>query len=204
MTILYAPTWEGYFEEANYCSLEVMGVELIAGILERFPEIRIIFKPHPMSGHRRSAVKAAAEEIDDLLRAAATYHPSPVDHPDVDLYDWFDHAALLVTDISSVLSDFLMWDRPCAVTNPTQVSAAELNERFPTTRTCYILDPGTRLAATVLEGALAHDPLGKRRHEARRLFLGDPDRDPLEMFREELTGLYESTRTVRLVREDPL
>ena len=203
-TILYAPTWEGYFEEANYGSLEVMGLELVTAILEHFPAIRIIFKPHPMSGHRRPGAKTVVSDIEALLSAAATYHPSPSLHPDVDLYDWFDHTDLLVTDISSVLSDFMMWDNPCAVTNPTELSAAELGKRFPTTRTAYVLDPDARLVATVLDGALTHDPLRERRHQARRHFLGDPDRDPLEMFREQLTSLYDATQPVGLIREDPI
>ncbi|MFC2177101.1 CDP-glycerol glycerophosphotransferase family protein [Actinomycetota bacterium] len=203
-TILYAPTWEGYFEEANYCSLEAMGVDLVTAILEHFPAIRIIFKPHPMSGHRRPGVKSAADEIRALLSATEDYHPSPRIHPEVDLYDWFDLADLLVTDISSVLSDFMMWDRPTAVANPTQLTTAELSDRFPTTRMAYILDPDARLVATVLGSALTHDPLRERRHEARRHFLGDPERDPLEMFREKLTGLYDATQPVGLIREDPI
>jgi hypothetical protein len=203
-TILYAPTWEGYFEEANYSSLEVMGLELVTAILEHSPAIRVIFKPHPMSGHRRPGARTVVRQIEELLTGGATYHPSPGLHPDVDLYDWFDHADLLVTDISSVLSDFMMWDKPCAVTNPTSLSAAELGKRFPTTQTAYVLDPDARLVATVLDGALTHDPLRQRRHEARRHFLGDPDRDPLEMFREQLTILYDATRPVGLIREDPI
>ncbi len=203
-TILYAPTWEGYFEEANYSSLEAMGLDLVRAICEHFPAVRVIFKPHPMSGHRRSEAKIVVSEIEALLSDAETYHPSPTLHPDVDLYDWFDHTDMLVTDISSVLSDFLMWDRPCAVTNPMQLSAAELGTRFPTTRTAYVLDPDARLVATVLESALTHDPLRDRRHEARRHFLGDPDHDPLEMFREQLTSLYDATRSVGLIREDPI
>ncbi len=203
-TILYAPTWEGYFEEANYSSLEVMGVELVTAILEHFPAIRIIFKPHPMSGHRRPGAKTAIDDVETLLRQAGSYHPTPSLYPDVDLYAWFDHTDVLVTDISSVLSDFMMWDRPYAVTNPTQLGAAELSRRFPSTRTAYVLDPDARLVTTVLTSAMKHDPLRQRRHEARLHFLGDTERDPLEMFREQLTSLYEATQAVRLIREDPI
>ena len=91
-----------------------------------------------------------------------------------------------------------------AVTNPTQLSAAELGTRFPATRTAYVLDPDARLVATVVESALTHDPLRDRRHEARRHYLGDPDLDPLEMFREQLTSVYDATRSVGLIREDPI
>ena len=157
-----------------------------------------------MRSHRRPGARTVVHQIEELLAGAPTYHPSPSLHPDVDLYAWFDHTDLLVTDISSVLSDFMMWDKPCAVTNPTRLSAAELGQRFPTTRIAYVLDPDVRLVATVLDGALTHDPLRQRRHEARRHFLGDPDRDPLEMFREQLTSLYDATRPVGLIREDPI
>jgi hypothetical protein len=82
-TILYAPTWEGYFEEANYSSLEVMGLDLVRAIRDHFPAIRIIFKPHPMSGHRRPDAKIVVSEIEALLGDAETYHPSPSLFPDV-------------------------------------------------------------------------------------------------------------------------
>jgi hypothetical protein len=67
-----------------------------------------------------------------------------------------------------------------------------------------MIEPDARLMATVLDGALTHDPLRRRRHEARAHFLGDPDRDPLDMFREQLDTVYETTESAGLIREDPI
>jgi hypothetical protein len=203
-TILYAPTWEGYFEDANYSSLEVMGTELIETILEHLPLVRVIFKPHPLSGHRNPGAFDAIDEIRSLLEKADAYHAASTSHGEVQLYDWFDHTDLLIGDISSVVSDFLMWDRPYAITNPKRLSASEMGSQFPSTRSAYVLEPDARLMATVLDGALTHDPLGRRRHDARTYFLGDPDRDPLDMFREQLDIVYDTKEPAGLIREDPI
>lgn len=192
-TILYAPTWEGYFDTADYSSVATIGVPLIESLLENHPGVRIIYKPHPMGGRRLASMRSASETIRSMLAADENaFHPSTGTHSGVSLYQWFDLADLLISDISSVLSDFMMWDRPYVVTNPRRLPIRELHEEFPTTKAAYIIDGvDPSVDALLIHNALTHDPLAGRRREARERFLGDPDRDPLAVFNEHLDALWE-------------
>jgi CDP-glycerol glycerophosphotransferase (TagB/SpsB family) len=181
-TILYAPTWEGYFEDSNHSSIEAMGTEIVRIALERFPEARILFKPHPLTGHRLKPWIEIVEEIHHVLHRAQGGHVSGLDHPDTHLYTWFDLADLLIADVSSVVTDFLMWDRPLVVANPRGLPIEEFHRRFPTTVAGHTIDRGARSLATTLRSALEHDPLRRKRTEAREHFIGPVDRDPLDLF----------------------
>lgn len=193
-TILYAPTWEGYFDKSDYSSVEAMAVPLIESILERLPGVRVIFKPHPMQGRRKSSLRDVSATVRDLLEAdETTFHPSTIIHSQVSLYDWFDLADVLITDISSVLSDFMMWDRPYFATNPRRFELGDMHAGFPSTQAAYVIDgvdPG--LDVLLIENAFSNDPMAERRRRAMERYLGDPDRDPLDMFNEHLDRLWES------------
>jgi hypothetical protein len=194
-TILYAPTWEGYFDQSDYSSVAVMGLELITLLTRHFPGVRVIYKPHPMTGWRLPELAEVSEEIRSILEVSDMHHPAPAEHPGVDLYQWFDLSDLLITDVSSLLSDFMAWDRPYVVTNPSRMSTSLLHAEFPTTRSAYIVEPGSPTTRLVLGNALETDPLRASRSETRRYFLGDPDQDPLDLFNRAVDRLYEKTPT---------
>ncbi len=191
-SILYAPTWEGYFDNSDYSSVATIAVPLIESLLEEHPGVRIIYKPHPMGGRRLDAVRTASATIRIMLdEDEDAFHPNTRFHSAISLYQWFDHADLLITDISSVLSDFMMWDRPYVVTNPRQLPIGNLHRKFPTTKAAYVIDGvDPRVDALLIDNALEHDPLAGRRRDARERYLGNPDRDPLEMFNEQLDTLW--------------
>lgn len=192
-TILYAPTWEGYFDDSDYSSVGRMGLEIIETLLDRFPDCRIVFKPHPMTGTRTAHLKEVSGRIEEALARAPVHNPSAAVHPGVDLHTWFDMTDLLITDVSSVASDFLAWDRPYVVTNPLGQSLEEFRRQFPTAAAAYVIEPKSPALAGIIAGALKHDPLRSRRLESKRLFLGDDERDPLDQFIEAVQALYEST-----------
>lgn len=196
-TILYAPTWEGYFEDSDYSSIESMGLDLVDAVVEHLPGVRIIFKPHPLTGHRRPELLDIVEAIRRRLAAAPDHHPSTAEHPDVDLYDWFDLADLLIADVSSVITDFMMWNRPFVATNPLGLTIEEFHRRFPSTTAAYVVDRGTRSTPTVFRSALDHDPLRSRRIELQRHFVGPPEQDSLDLFSDALETLARSARRGR-------
>ena len=49
-TILYAPTWEGHERASDFCSLRNIAVPTITWLLDNKPEIKIIIKPHQLTG----------------------------------------------------------------------------------------------------------------------------------------------------------
>ena len=66
LTVLYAPTWEGYGDEAHQTSLGPCGLALVRALVAE-PDIRVIYRPHPLAGTRDKAVARAHREIVDLL-----------------------------------------------------------------------------------------------------------------------------------------
>jgi hypothetical protein len=171
-TLLYAPTWEGYFEEADYSSVERVGVALVRRILEQRPDVRIVFKPHPLSGVVRPASRTAVRQITELLRERGAPHELAADHPELDLLAWFDRADVLLADISAVVTDWLATDKPYLVTNPRDLPLDEFRRRFPSHTAAYVV--GTDLATLDrgLEAAFGDDPLADQRLAMRTYVLG--------------------------------
>jgi len=77
LTVLYAPTWEGWNDEAFVSSIVEMGPTLIAKLLAK-PDVRVIYKPHPFTGRRDRRAHRAHVRIEDMLakaKAAASDAP---------------------------------------------------------------------------------------------------------------------------------
>ena len=69
-TVLYAPTWEGWLDDDPYhTSLVLMGERIVKGVLAT-PRVRLIYKPHPLTGSRSKEAKAVHDRLVSLIRAA--------------------------------------------------------------------------------------------------------------------------------------
>jgi hypothetical protein len=191
--VLYGPTWEGYYQESNYSSLEVMGVEVIKAILEHRPDVGIIFKPHPSSGVQRAGMRVAVAEIERLLRQAgnAERHVIAADQPGMTLNDCFDQADVLISDISSVVTDFLHTERPIIISNPRSIRHERFREIFPTQRASYLLDPDPASLLDVLDQTLGDDPLAAPRRAMKTYVLGDLPHGPLRAFSANVDRVHE-------------
>ncbi len=69
VTVLYAPTWEGWGDEPYHSSLPFEGVEIVRRLLA-VPGLRVLYRPHPLTGTRSTEVRRAHLEVLELLRAA--------------------------------------------------------------------------------------------------------------------------------------
>ncbi|WP_020576483.1 hypothetical protein [Actinopolymorpha alba] len=75
LTVLYAPTWEGYGDEPHQTSVGPCGVTLVRQLLEE-SDVRVLYRPHPLAGTRDPAVARAHQEILELLGVSQA--PVPV------------------------------------------------------------------------------------------------------------------------------
>ncbi|WP_433831037.1 CDP-glycerol glycerophosphotransferase family protein [Actinoplanes sp. CA-015351] len=66
-TVLYAPTWEGWSTDLAVSSVPVMGLTIVKTLLALSPDIRIIYKPHPLTGYQDPVTKRVNQKIIDLL-----------------------------------------------------------------------------------------------------------------------------------------
>ena len=220
-TVLYAPTWEGWSHDMMVSSLRDMGVSIVTALLGLRPTVRIIYKPHPLTGirdrhhrladarvrrllcpdshrgvPRRPTGPPVARRTGDALQRARDHHRTePVDldrghrwsqywraggpHHVVgadgpDLYDCFRQSDLLISDVSSVVSDFVATGKPYVLCDPTDLGAARFRARYPAGGGGYLLRSDCRalpeIVATVRDNR--PDPMAAARAATRHHLLG--------------------------------
>jgi CDP-Glycerol:Poly(glycerophosphate) glycerophosphotransferase len=182
LTVLYAPTWEGFFDEADYSSVAPMGVRIVETAIAS--GARVLFKPHPLTGHRLPAASKARAEIEAALAKAGNGNTVVPPGPD-SLYTAFNEADVLVSDISSVITDFLASRKPYIVTNKANIPAADFALTFPSSGAAVLLGSAVAELPDALADAAGADVLAARRAALSTRLLGDKS-DPLASFLDEV------------------
>jgi hypothetical protein len=80
-TVLYAPTWEGWGQDDADSSVAVSGLKLIDALLGT-PGVRVMYRPHPQTGYRDTAVRRAHGAILERMRAAGAQSAPAHDAPE--------------------------------------------------------------------------------------------------------------------------
>ena len=252
-TVLYAPTWEGWTDDPGNTSLPLAGERIVRALLDD-PAVRLLYKPHPMTGsvdpavrdvdhriraliaeanrrrhgtaEREPVVTAAAAELERrtaelkaltrpgarrgedeaerMLRQPAPARPPaaavleavdaweecywraslPGEHLILagkrpGIYACFNQADLLISDVSSVVSDYLSSEKPYAVVNTTGLSEEDFRAGFPTVRAATVLTAAAEGIPALLEAVRdpAADTLRAARAQLKAYLLG-PDEPP--------------------------
>jgi hypothetical protein len=164
-TVLYAPTWEGWGDDPHHSSLAHVGVDLVERLAAR-TDVQVRYRPHPLTGRRNPDLRAAHHRIVQLVGSIP---------PDEPVADSFAAAAGLIADVSSVVNDYLPYDRPYAVVDTLGLGPSEFVRRFPSTAGGFVLsgdlDGLDDFVTAVLGGA---DPHRTARRELLADVLGDP------------------------------
>ncbi|MGW3896545.1 CDP-glycerol glycerophosphotransferase family protein [Micromonospora profundi] len=199
-TVLYAPTWEGWLDDDPYhTSLVLMGERIVKGLLATAPRLRLIYKPHPLTGSRSKAARAVHERVVAAIRAAGgnpdassldgTAHLVVTGRTPA-LFDCFNQTDLLISDVSSVVSDFVQSQRPYVVANAAGLPEDEFRRQYPTARAAYLLsrDCG-ELEKIVTVTRAGDDPMTEARRELKTYLLGPAEANPMDRFQEEIARL---------------
>lgn len=196
-TVLYAPTWEGWDGGQEYTSVHQGGVKMIRSLVKADPPVRIVYKAHPYAGQRLRSVTAANKKIQAILRQANEGISDPskkhiiARHGDKHLYEWFNEADFLVTDITGVLSDFVASEKPYAVFNFTAEDPVDFVREYPTASAGLIYnssaDSLARLVDYIEDPATYTDDQARR--ELRSYLLGDPAVPASEKFQAAVSDL---------------
>ena len=187
LVVLYAPTWEGFFDEADYSSVAALGERIARDVLDS--GAALLFKPHPLTGHRLPEAGRARQAIDELVAKAGNGSLVVPNSPDA-LYTAFNDADLLISDISSVITDFLASRKPYAVTNRRDVPDAEFRAAFPSASAAELLGSDLSVLPAALADAAGADPRRAQREALARYLLG-PEGDPLAVFLDEVDAFVE-------------
>ncbi|MDC0920037.1 CDP-glycerol glycerophosphotransferase family protein [Candidatus Thioglobus sp.] len=135
-TVLYAPSWGGYKLEESDSSLLSFGLDIIAELVKN--GIRVIFRPHPYSYNEEHSHKVCMA-IKQILKADK--EKTGIKHlylePEqlkLSVFECFDQSDVIVTDFSSVISDFLYTLKPIIHFSPDN----ELTNQYRILEACYI------------------------------------------------------------------
>lgn len=267
-TVLYAPTWEGWDGNPGNTSVIEAGENIVRALLAD-PGVRLLYKPHPLTGSVDARAGAADLRIRELVRAANRERAGerPADDGELSritreldrlttasfrvaadsvermllqstpepgraeavarataaweraywaslpewehqvvtdarpaLYACFNRADLLISDVSSVVSDFLASGKPYAVANTSGLSEAAFRAAFPTAGAATVLTPDA-VGVRALLDAVRHpelDELAGARAELKRRLLGPDEPSSQERFDRAVQALGAVARARRL------
>jgi CDP-glycerol glycerophosphotransferase (TagB/SpsB family) len=191
-TVLYAPTWEGVNAGQEYSSIAAIGATLVSALLAADPPVRVVYKPHPFTGQRDAKYRDHDARVAGLIDVAA--QRSGIDHRVVrsgPIEHWFNQAAVLATDISSVVSDFLASEKPYAVFNHTDLDDDAFGDSYRSASGGIILGRDGRgideLVALVTRRA--QDRRTEIRARLATYLLGPPEMRTLESFQDAVDAL---------------
>ncbi|MFD7699727.1 hypothetical protein [Streptomyces caelestis] len=280
VTVLYAPTWEGWDGNPGNTSLVAAGENLVRALLAD-PGVRLLYKPHPLTGSVDPRAGAADRRVRELIRAAnrerSGARPAPSGEPtrrtaeldrltttafragadqvermlvqsapepgraqavarataaweeaywgslpewehqvvtDVrpELYSCFNVADLLISDVSSVISDFLASGKPYAVANTGGLPEEAFRAAFPTVAAATVLTPDAAGVPALLESVRdpEKDGLAKARAELKLRLLGPAEPSSQRRFAAAVQALctasqaHRTRATRRLTAELPV
>jgi hypothetical protein len=246
LTVLYAPTWEGWNDTTFFSSITHMGPVLVRALLDAQPAVRIIYKPHPFTGQRDPRAAKSHQRIVRLLSQANRETSPPADDQKLSaltaqlrrtdlsvtehrqlstawssrywtivgesrhlvvadqgptLYDCFDHADLLIADVSSVVSDFLASGKPYVCANPQGLTEADFRRENPTADAAYLLGPDCGELAEILRLVRGPDPMAEGRAAMRDHLLGPASPPSITRWEAAMRALMRNTDDDRTSRE---
>ncbi|NKX51860.1 hypothetical protein HER39_15060, partial [Arthrobacter deserti] len=172
-TVLYAPSWQGGRPSTSYTPLPV-GPAIVRELLGR--GATVVFRPHPLS-YGIPADKTSVLEIQDMLRKDAQQTGrkhlfGAAAEKDLDVAGCFNLSDALVTDVSSIASEYLASGKPYAMSAMT-ASGRAFVEEFPSAQAAYVIEKDLSTLSAALDSLLGADPLAGKRAERRKYCLGE-------------------------------
>ena len=181
-TVLYAPTWSGYNAASNLSSLP-NALPFLEDLVRR--GVRVLFRPHPLSSRLSGDVREIAR-IDEYLRSLDGGHMLSTEGLAAPLEELLNASDAMLSDISSMLVDYLASAKPMAIISATTPDA--LRRRYPSARPAYIAaDPSD----TAWDNFLGADPLREERLQAAVHYLGSGEPEAFAAAVRQVLGSHE-------------
>lgn len=167
-TILYAPTDESTHESMRYSSLEKYGLEIVNEILDR-DDLFFVYRPHPSTGAHSKKVKKINQKIIDTVHA----HKNGNVALEMNALDLLSVVDLAIFDNSSLIIDYLYFDRPMCVTDMFNPKYHDKGA-FQMIEACTLLDDHTiQNLTSLIDFELKNDTLKEKRGAIKEYYLGN-------------------------------
>lgn len=188
-TVVYMPTWRGFFEDTQFSSLDRADA-VIKAVMALPEKVHLIFKPHPLSykDPEWPAFKARISAALDGKSAAGS--TGEISEGSATPFDLYNQADLLICDISSVMIDFLYSNKPFLTILPKVFREID-RTKTPSLAASYEVASNLGNLDHHLAAALGDDPLAIQRSDVRDQAFGDLDQPPGEAFRQACRALLE-------------
>ncbi|SKB04864.1 CDP-glycerol glycerophosphotransferase family protein [Aeromicrobium choanae] len=178
-TVLYAPTWTGNGKMTDFSSMRVAD-RILQALLDAGTDV--VFRPHPVF-LRDAYWSGRLEELNAILAADHEDPATPGRHVwgEEAVRGWsvaecMNHADALVSDVSSVVSDWLASGKPYLMVSMVH-DLDEFAEAVPVAAGGYMVDRDLTGLPDVLARMLHEDPLAARRRELKVHVLGEFEGD---------------------------
>lgn len=173
LTVLYAPTWRGDFDNSSHSSLP-HSADLISLLLDM--GCRVIFRPHPFTSRFQETAEAA-EEIDRRLHVDKGSSGTPhvfgeAAVSDLSLKECFNLSDAMIADVSAVLTDYLYSGKPLGAFVPTGSAGKQTEAGW------YFFTEEAASWPQQLNKLLSLDPLRESRLQLRDHRLGNASVSP--------------------------
>ncbi|MFW6690435.1 hypothetical protein [Streptomyces sp. MAR4 CNX-425] len=145
---------------------------------------RMLVQSSPEAG-RAEAVEAATAAWEKAYWASLpAWEHRVITDSRPGIYACFNVADVLISDVSSVISDYLTSEKPYAVANTSGLSEEAFKAEFPTVRAGTILGPAAEQVPDLLRAVRdpEHDTLAAARTELKEHLLGPSDPPSLVRF----------------------
>ncbi len=171
--VLYAPTWRGHVEETMLSSLS-SGERIVDALLAR--GATVVFRPHPFSydfPEDAAVIARIQARLQSEARRTGRAHLWGSDaETERSILDCINASDAMVSDVSSVVSDYLFSGKPFAMVAVPSEPPTFVGE-FPVAAAAYVVRGDLADLDARLAEMLGADPLQPRRLELRVDYLGD-------------------------------
>ncbi|MFF3202325.1 hypothetical protein [Streptomyces sp. NPDC002962] len=139
----------------------------------------------------QEAARLRAEWNETYWRSFPSYEHRVITGAGPRLYDCFNASEAMVSDISSVVSDFIASGKPYAIADSAELGAEEFRRQNTAVRAAVILSNSAVELDQLLDAVAdpAADPLAKDRKELKEYLLGPDEPTSLEQFDTAVTNL---------------
>lgn len=142
--------------------------------------------------HRHAEIaRLRAEWNDAYWRSFPSYEHRVITGAEPRLYDCFNVSDAMVSDISSVVSDFIASGKPYAVTDSAELGVEEFKRQNTAVRAAVILSNDAAELGGLLDAVRdpAKDPLAEDRGELKRYLLGPDEPTSIDQFNTAVANL---------------
>ncbi|NNN32732.1 hypothetical protein HLK59_20680 [Streptomyces sp. S3(2020)] len=144
-----------------------------------------------------------AEWNDAYWRSVGTFEHRVITGAEPRLYDCFNVSDAMVSDISSVVSDFIASGKPYAVTDSAELGVEEFKRQNTAVRAATILSNSAAELGGLLDAVRdpAGDPLAEDRKELKQYLLGPDEPTSIEQFNTAVGNLAAKAETRNVGQE---